>query len=168
MADFLPAFESMIRNEGGYRLHNIDGDRGGMTYAGIARNFHPSWPGWAAIDQGAIPDTELVRQFYRMNFWTQILGDSIIHQAVARNIFDFSVNAGVITAVRLAQIVSGATPDGKVGPRTLAALNAMDPDKFVMTYALAKLARYRDIVTRDRTQQKFLLGWINRILSEVA
>lgn len=47
MADFLQAYESMIRNEGGYTLHTVAGDRGGMTYAGIARNFHPNWPGWA-------------------------------------------------------------------------------------------------------------------------
>ena len=41
MADFLPAFEQMIRDEGGYTLHTIPGDRGGQTYAGIARNFNP-------------------------------------------------------------------------------------------------------------------------------
>ena len=168
MADFLQAFESMIRNEGGYKLHTVEGDRGGMTYAGIARNFHPNWPGWAAIDAGDIPDTELVRQFYRMNFWTPIRGDNITNQVVARNVFDFAVNAGVATAVRLAQIVSGATPDGKIGSKTLAALNTMDPDKFALAYALAKLARYRDIVTKDRTQQKFLLGWLNRTLREAA
>ena len=47
MADFLPAYEAMIRNEGGYVLHDVPGDRGGMTYAGIARNMNPQWPGWA-------------------------------------------------------------------------------------------------------------------------
>mgnify|MGYP005854028985 CR=1 FL=1 len=168
MADFASAFESMILNEGGYQLINVEGDRGGMTYAGISRRFHPSWPGWAAVDRGDIPDSELVRQFYRGNFWAPIRGDDITNQAVARNIFDFAVNAGVTTAVRLAQIVSGATPDGKIGPKTLAALNGMDPERFVLAYALAKLARYRDIVSRDPTQQKFLLGWINRILREAA
>lgn len=166
MAEFLPAYEAMIRNEGGYKLHTVQGDRGGMTYAGIARNFHPNWSGWAAIDRGEIPDTELVRQFYRANFWTPIRGDEITSQEVARNVFDFAVNAGVTTSARLAQIVAGATPDGKVGPKTVAALNAIDPEKFVLAFALAKLARYRDIVTRDRTQQKFLLGWINRTLME--
>jgi lysozyme family protein len=38
MANFDPAFDKMIRNEGGFKLTNIEGDRGGQTYAGIARN----------------------------------------------------------------------------------------------------------------------------------
>ena len=45
MADFLPAYEAMIRNEGGYVLHDVPGDRGGQTYAGIARNMNLRWPG---------------------------------------------------------------------------------------------------------------------------
>ena len=36
MATFDPAFDKMIRNEGGFKLTNIEGDRGGQTYAGIA------------------------------------------------------------------------------------------------------------------------------------
>lgn len=72
MAEFLPAFERMIVNEGGYVLHTVAGDRGGMTYAGIARNFHPGWPGWRVIDQGETPPAELVRQFYRSNFWAPL------------------------------------------------------------------------------------------------
>ena len=43
----------------------------------------------------------------------------------------------------------------------------MDEEKFVLAYALAKIARYRDIVTRDRSQMKFMLGWINRTLAGV-
>ncbi|MCL2524311.1 MAG: N-acetylmuramidase [Betaproteobacteria bacterium] len=168
MADFLQAYESMIRNEGGYKLTNVAGDRGGMTYAGIARNMNPTWPGWAEIDQGEIPDVKVVRRFYRTNFWTPVRGKDIVNQDVARNIFDFAVNAGVTTSVRLAQTVAGATPDGKFGPLTLAAINAMNPQLFVPAFALAKIARYRDIVTKDSTQQKFLLGWINRVLREAA
>ena len=167
MADFEPAYEAMIRNEGGYVLHNVAGDRGGMTYAGIARNMNPQWAGWSVIDAGGEPPADMVRAFYRANFWNNIRGDEIQHQAIAQSIFDFHVNTGRPARV-LAQIVVGVTPDGSFGPRTVAALNAYDPDKFVMAYALAKIARYRDIVTRDRTQQKFLLGWINRTLEGVA
>ena len=168
MADFLQAFEAMIRNEGGYVLHEVAGDRGGMTYAGIARKMNPQWPGWQAIDRGEIPASSLVRDFYRAGYWAPLRADEITGQAVARTLFDFAVNAGVKTAAKLAQIVAGVTPDGAFGPKTLAAVNAVDPEKFVALYALAKLARYRDIVMRDRSQQKFLLGWINRTLKEAA
>ena len=164
MAEFLPAFERMIVNEGGYVLHTVAGDRGGMTYAGIARNFHPSWQGWKVIDQGETPPAELVRQFYRSNFWAPLRLDDVEHQEVAGNLFDFGVNAGLSTAAKLAQLVVGATPDGKIGAKTLQALNAIDTDLFVARYALAKIARYRDIVTGNRTQQRFLVGWINRVL----
>ncbi len=168
MADFAPAFEEMIVNEGGYKLTNIAGDRGGQTYAGIARTMNPQWPGWAAVDRGEVPPSELVRAFYRANFWDAVAGDAIADQSVAANLFDFGVNAGPRVAVKLAQLVVGATPDGVPGPKTVAALNAASPDLFIARYALAKLGRYRDIVTRDRSQIKFLLGWINRTLKEAS
>lgn len=164
MAEFLPAFERMIVNEGGYVLHTVKDDRGGMTYAGIARAFHPNWPGWRVIDQGETPPAELVRQFYRSNFWAPLRLDEVEHQDVAGNIFDFGVNAGLGTAAKLAQLVAGTTPDGKIGAKTLQALNTIDPDLFVARYALAKIARYRDIVAKNRTQQRFLIGWLNRTL----
>lgn len=167
MADFLPAFERMIVNEGGYVLHEVEGDRGGMTYAGIARNAHPGWSGWEALDQGGTPSADQVRAFYRAKFWAPLYADEL-SQAVATTLFDFSVNAGSRTAIILAQAVVGATPDGQVGPKTLAALEAVDPDLFVARYALAKLARYEQIVRRDRSQGKFLLGWLSRTLKGAA
>ena len=48
------------------------------------------------------------------------------------------MNAGTGTAAKLAQIVVGTTPDGKMGPKTLAALNNYDADLFLARYALAK------------------------------
>lgn len=168
MADFLPAFEKMIRREGGYVLHTVAGDRGGQTYAGIARNAWPQWEAWRAIDDGETPPAEVVRAFYQAQFWFAIHGDKITDQAIAETIFDFAVNGGVKTASILAQTIVGVTPDGKIGPKTLAAVNAQNPEKFVMAYALAKIARYAAIVRRDRSQQKFLLGWVNRALEGVA
>lgn len=166
MADFLPAYESMLINEGGYKLTNDPSDRGSTTYAGIARNFHQNWQGWHYIDQGVMPDAQLVRDFYREKFWDMMRLNEVNSQRIARTLFDFGVNAGPGTAAKLAQIIIGTTPDGRIGPKTLEALNAADEDLFIASYALAKIARYRDIVTRDRTQIKFLVGWINRTLKE--
>lgn len=168
MADFLPAFEKMIVAEGGYKLTDIANDKGGQTYAGISRKFHPDWQGWKAVDIGQIPSSDLVRGFYRQNFWEVVRGDSIMRQDIAESLFSFAVNAGQGTAIKLAQIVAGVTPDGAIGPKTLLAINEMDADYFRAAYALAKVARYRDIVQRDRTQIKFLMGWINRTLKDAA
>jgi lysozyme family protein len=166
MADFLPAYERMIHNEGGYRLHTVKGDRGGMTYAGIARKRNPQWPGWSDIDAGATPPTDMVRQFYRTNYWNKLSCDRITVQRVAENIFDFGVNAGVGVSAKLAQIAVGATPDGEIGPRTLAALNNMDKELFILRFAIAKVARYVQIITKDASQMKFIKGWLNRVIAE--
>lgn len=170
MADFLPAFEKMIQNEGGYKLHTVAGDRGGQTYAGIARNMHQYWQGWALIDRGQMDGelTAMVREFYRARFWDAIRGDEITDQVTAESLFDFAVNAGQGTAVKLAQLVVGATPDGALGPKTLAALNGMTGEEFRKSYALAKIARYAQICNKDRTQSKFLLGWVNRTIKALA
>ncbi|MDX4957219.1 glycoside hydrolase family 108 protein [Delftia acidovorans] len=168
MSEFLPAFEAMIVNEGGYKLTNVAGDKGGMTYAGIARNRWPNWSGWDAIDAGGRPAADAVRAFYKQNFWDVMRLDDVSSQVIARHLFDFGVNAGTGTAVKIAQVVAGVTPDGAVGPLTLAALNMSDPELFSARYTIAKVARYRDIVMRDRGQIKFLLGWLNRTLKEAA
>ncbi|MDD5712351.1 MAG: glycosyl hydrolase 108 family protein [Smithellaceae bacterium] len=170
MADFGTAFEKTLKNEGGYRLVNVKEDRGGQTYAGIARNCHPDWSGWRYIDQGDSKNpalSSLVQDFYRRNFWLAISGDKIKNQIIAEAIFDFSVNAGTGTAIKAAQTAMGVNPDGRIGPITLGALDTIDGAQFIAKYALAKIARYAEICRKDKTQTKFLLGWINRTLDGV-
>jgi lysozyme family protein len=166
MADFNPAFEKMLHDEGGMQLTDIPGDRGGQTYAGIARNANPQWVGWPLVDRkefgGSL--TSLVRDFYRQNYWDRIRGDEIRDQQIAETIFNFGVNTGVGVAVKLAQVIVGAVPDGGIGPKTVELLNQCTPQNFMASYALAKIGRYAAICNKDRTQSKFLLGWINRTL----
>lgn len=169
MAEFLPAYEKMIRSEGGYRLTDVRLDRGGRTYAGISSRFHADWAGWEYVNAGDFDDpalTALVREFYADEFWEPIRGEELIEQRVAESIFDFAVNAGVRTSVKLAQVVAGTTPDGIVGSKTVMAVNALHEDDFVLKFSLAKIARYAEICNKHPEQSKFLLGWINRTLRE--
>lgn len=168
MADFNKAFDKMIANEGGYVLHKVKGDSGGRTYAGIAENYHPDWLGWEYLDGNIGIDHKsmesFVRGFYRTKFWDKVCGDKIADQEVADTLFDFAVNTGHSTAIKIAQGVVNSVPDGIIGPKTLSKLNRMRRDEFITRYALAKIGRYARIVNRDRSQSKFLLGWINRTL----
>lgn len=167
MADFLPAFEQCIRLEGGYKLHEVKHDRGGMTYAGISRKSWPRWAGWGEIDAGRLPEAEAVREFYFANFWAPHRLDICRDQDVAESIFLGVVNGGQ-AVIKVLQLTVGTTPDGVIGPKTMLAINAMDPRQLLPLFTLAKIARYRDICMKDRTQVKFLLGWLNRAFSEAA
>ena len=48
MKTFDELFDGVIKHEGYYA--NVEGDRGGETYMGVARNLHPDWEGWQYID----------------------------------------------------------------------------------------------------------------------
>jgi lysozyme family protein len=166
MADFEKAFNTMIADEGGFVLHTVPGDTGGMTYAGIARNKNPQWPGWSILDHNENSPllTGMVRNFYKVEFWDRVRGDELTNQIVAENIFNFGVNTGLSVAVKLAQLIVGAAPDGAIGDKTVQKLNTVDGEAFRKAYALAKITRYVDICNKNRTQSKFLLGWLNRTL----
>jgi len=170
MADFGAAYSLMLKNEGGLVLHRVPGDRGGLTFGGISQRAHPSWYGWSVIETRGESDPRLpdfVRAFYRAHYWDRVAGDDMASQLVANSVFDFAVNAGCRVAVRLAQVAAGVKADGWIGPVTVAALGDVDPEAFADRFALAKIARYSLIVERDRSQRKFLWGWVRRVLTGV-
>jgi lysozyme family protein len=170
MATFSIAFNRTMSNEGAYVLHTVKDDRGGMTFAGIARKYNSSWGGWQLVDaddRGSEALKKSIAEFYSNNYFDACGLKRIKSQVIANVIYDFAVNAGVRTASKFAQHVAGCYADGIVGPNTAAALNSFDEDIFVSRYALAKIARYSAIVNADRTQSKFLLGWINRTMRDL-
>lgn len=112
MAEFKIAFDETMLHEGGYV--NDPDDTGGETYRGIARKYHPDWPGWGRINQyklqfpGEFPkqlddDEDLQKQvedFYRELFWKPVRGESLSDQSLANELFDTGVNQGVGAAIR--------------------------------------------------------------------
>jgi len=176
MADFTQAFQLTIANEGGYG--NDPDDPGGETYKGVARKIFSKWDGWTKVDmlkrQYDFPanldkDPELqqnVSDFYRITFWDKMNGDQITNQNVANSIFDFGVNAGIGTSASLAQMVVGATSDGVIGPDSISAINNFDPDFFLASFTVTKIARYVNIVKKRPTSRKYFYGWVIRALGE--
>ena len=147
----------------GLVLSDHKADKGGQTYAGISRRFHPKWEGWKYIDAGETPPTELVRSFYRVTFWAQVEGDEITDQKVATVLFGQYVNMGG-NAIKLAQTVVGVIADGSIGPKTLEAINQMGPERFLDKLCIAMVARYYAIGMKDKTQRTWWPGWIGRAL----
>ena len=176
MADFGKHVEPLIAKEGGYLLHEVKGDRGGKTYAGIAINYNRDWPGWKLIrergyrvgDTITDPDiVELVHELYRRKYWAPLRLDEIESEEIAEILLSSSVLSGPRTCSKLSQLVVGVTVDGKVGPVTVGKINEEDPEKFTALFTIARIARFCDIVMRNRKQSKFLLGWTMRCLREL-
>ena len=176
MANYEHALQWVLKHEGGYV--NDPDDPGGETYRGIARKMHSKWDGWVMVDmlklEQSFPanldrnqDLQIaIAAFYEINFWDKIKGDAINNQSVATSIFDFAVNAGVSTSAMLAQMVVDAKQDGVIGPETIARINSFDPDHFISSFTLAKIARYISIVKKRPASKKYFYGWTCRALGD--
>lgn len=172
MASFDIAYNTYIKpNEGGYS--NVPQDKGGETYAGIARNYHPSWPGWTYIDfikrtKGEIarnakfPDIQhQVDQFY-LEWWNSRRYGEIKSQDLANLLFDYNVNSST-TAIKAVQRLVGVPIDGVMGPMTIAAINAADPVKLYNALKEDRRQLYEALIARDPSQEVFRSGWMARL-----
>ena len=170
MAEFIEAYQEVIKNEGLFSNDALDS--GGRTVLGISEKNWPKWDGWKIVDTLSSPKEmathselqKLVQSFYLQNFWNPIKGDSITSQKIANSIFDFAVNAGVKTSVMLAQRTIGVKDDGIIGKDTLSTLNSFGERLFIAEFKLAKIDRYCDIVDEKPSQLRFLKGWVRRAL----
>ncbi len=157
MADFDPAVAKTLIREGGARFTDNPDDHGGATKYGISQRAYPN------VDIRNLTEDQ-ARAIYKRDYWDRVAGDTVKSQTIAENLFDTAVNMGVTTATKLAQMTLGVDVDGKFGPGTVKAVNAVDESEFLSEFTLAKVARYAAICNKDRAQSKFLLGWINRAL----
>ena len=169
VADFSTAQAHVIEREGGYKLVDVEDDRGGRTYAGISERANPDWIGWPIIDKHGPDDArlpELADQLYAERYWDRVDGDAIDSQDAGDALYSCAVLAGARTSVRLVQSALGATVDGIMGKRTLRRINGMGATQLLPIFTLLRIARYAAICNRDKSQKKFLLGWLNRALLE--
>jgi lysozyme family protein len=170
MAEFLQAYKIVRKNEGGYS--NLKSDKGGETYCGISRKWHPNWLGWKLVDKHKplkrneiINDpelTSLVRSFYKVNFWDAFKGDLIESQKIATFTFDWQVTSWDDATEALQRIV-GVTPDGKVGKTTIAAVNHWNEASLLGKLIQARKQFYKELVANDPKQKDNLKGWLSRV-----
>jgi lysozyme family protein len=130
MASFEKAYKRTGGHEGGLADSPID--KGGLTWKGVARNYHPTWPGWVIVDgyieKLGLTETrktrhfnkaeikalnavlfadksleDLVYAFYERGFWDISQLDRFTGQLLAENLYDASVNCGAAMGPRFLQ-----------------------------------------------------------------
>lgn len=172
MASFDIAYNKYIKpNEGGYAF--VPNDKGGETYAGIARNYNPGWEGWSYIDfikrtKGPIaintmlPDIQFAVDKFYLNRWNVHRFGEINSQAIANLLFDFHVHSQA-HAIKAIQQLTGVTADGVMGPRTIAAINSADPEELHDQLKAYRIRFLNSLIQQDPTQAGFFEGWMKRM-----
>ena len=164
MDRFERIFDYLLRVEGGYT--NDKNDKGGKTKYGIieeeARDF-----GYKGDMQDLTID--FAKNIYLKKYYLGNKLDKVVNDKVALSICDWAVNSGR-NGTKNAQIAinqltnANLDVDGIIGNKTLEALNAADPEKFLEVYHNLQRIYYKGKVEADRTQERFLTGWLNRVL----
>ena len=163
MDRFEKIFDYLLMVEGGYS--NDKHDKGGKTKYGIteeeARDF-----GYKGDMQDLTID--FAKNIYLKKYYLGNKLDKVVNDKVALSICDWAVNSGR-NGTKNAQIAinqltnANLNVDGIIGNKTLEALNAADPEKFLEVYHNLQRIYYKGKVEADRTQERFLTGWLNRV-----
>jgi len=172
--------DGIIEREGNGKYTNDPSDSGGPTRWGITEKTARA-NGYAG-DMRDIPRAAAVR-IYLAKYWTSP-GFSLVHlhhAALAVRLADFGVMAGPVTAAQQLQRCLNAlnrggsdypevSTDGKIGPRTIAALKGFlklrgaDGCRVLLGMVAAMQSVYLVELTEQREKdERFLYGWLVRV-----
>lgn len=123
------ALKLVLESEGGYT--NDKSDPGGPTNWGITiYDARAYWKKDAtAADVRAMP-IDVAKDIYRAKYWDAMECDEL-PAGVDYAVFDYGVNSGIARSAKVLQGFIGTTPDGHIGPKTIAAANAADASKLI-------------------------------------
>lgn len=154
--------ELILHHEGGYVNHPKD--PGGETNLGVTKRVYEEWGGQKDMIDLTFEDVEPI---YKKNYWDRVKGDQL-PAGLDLCVFDFGVNAGTGRAAKYLQNLIGTTPDGGIGPMTLAAL-----DDYLACNGLHNtIENYQDerqkYYERLSTFETFGRGWTRRVQETTA
>ena len=149
MSNFDRAVSFVFAQEGGYV--NDPHDAGGETRYGISKRRYPA----EDIKNLTI---DRARELYRRDYWDKNrCGDLPGHMALA--VFDAAVNGGA--PIRWLQMALGASIDGAIGPKTIAAAHACKDNPRAVRDMLASRMMY---LTALPGWSRYGLGWTRRVV----
>jgi len=155
--NFDAALKAILHHEGGYVDHPAD--PGGRTNLGVTQKVWEEWVGHPVDEKTMRSLTpEIVAQMYKVKYWDKIKGDEL-PSGVDYAVFDAAVNSGPGRAVKWLQTCVGVTPDGGIGPKTLAAVAKFDPAVLVENYNNLRLSFLQHL----QNWATFGKGWGRRV-----
>ena len=158
------SFELMLKSEGGFsddprdNGNKLPDGRPGSTMLGVTQYNWEHWTGHQVTHEQMKKLTPAdVKPFYKKKLWDACRCNDL-PKGIDYLVFDFAVNAGVGRGAKTLQSAVGATPDGSIGPLTLAAVAKQSEKKLIDSFSAAKLDFYLSL-----NNPVYEAGWINRI-----
>ena len=159
------AFEQMLASEGGFtdderdKGNKLPDGRKGSTMLGVTQfNWENHIGHQVTHDQMRKLTADDVEPLYKKKYWDVVRADEL-PSGIDYLVFDLGVNAGPGRSIKLLQAAVGVTPDGGLGPISMAAVLAADPVKLIQDFSDAKEEFYRgldDFPVHGK-------GWLNRV-----
>lgn len=157
----------ILRWEGGFVNDPVD--KGGATNMGVtigtwrSVGYDKDGDGDIDVDDIHLLDKEdVIERVLRPHYWNRWRADEILNQSVANILVDWVWASGTY-GIKRPQRILGVTADGIVGPKTLAAVNSMDPMELHFRIKNDRIKFIDEICQRDPSQERFRKGWMNRI-----
>lgn len=161
MSRFPVYIERVLGHEGGFTPNPKDPGNWTGGKPGVGQLRGTNW-GIAAASYPTLDIARLTRAeaiaIYERDFWDTVKGDEL-PPMLAFQALDVAVNHGPSRARRLLQAAAGVATDGIIGPITLAALRAADPNDLTFRF----LAERLDFYTSLPTWGVFGKGWTRRV-----
>lgn len=161
MTTFDKCFDRVIGHEGGFQDDRRD--RGNWTGGEVGKGqLKGTKFGLAAM---TYPDVDIknltveqAKAIYKRDWWDKLKMDRY-PSALAYQMFDASINHGSGRANQFLQKAIGVDQDCKVGPKTLAAMEAMDLNDVLLKFISIRLRYFTDV----KTWKDYCTGWTRRM-----
>ena len=151
--NFDQAFDILLKYEGGFSDHAAD--PGGKTRFGITEAVARE-AGYRG-DMRELP-LDLAKRIYKDRYWDAVRAEEL-PEAIRYAVFDAAVNSGPRQAILWLQRAVGVKDDGIIGPKTLAAVHAADPERLLRRFLSQRLR----FMTNLPNWSSFSRGWARRI-----
>lgn len=158
--NFPIALAHVLKFEGGYSDH--PSDPGGATNLGITKAVLQAYRGHAVskADVRALSRAEAAA-IYRSRYWDAAKCDQL-PGGLDLAVFDCAVNQGVGRAARFLQQAAQVNVDGKIGPKTLAAITDIRPNELLVEFMARRMNSYGLL---QKLFKVFGLGWSRRLMA---
>lgn len=168
MANIDKLIPHIIKWEGGSKFTNDPLDRGGATKYGITLNtlqsihYDINHDGKVSVDDVKSLQLDDFKRILKSQYWDRWKADDIVNQSLANLLVDWLWGSGK-HAIIIPQRLLGVSADGKVGQKTINALNGANQKLIYNKVWQARKEFYYNIVKNNPSQKKWLNGWLNRL-----